>query len=199
MDQAIVRLQGRGKGPFAISVPEFPIEKGSVTDIDVMHHMTRLGLISARDHPMNKPEAVLATVNDDDENPERPPESDGQAGLSELEPAALEDAEDTPSARQGDLNELSSSSGGTSDTAIDPGIALLHDVERYPDSGIAERYKRLGLSVRQGQRIKNALIDQELIREELQTIRTGKLRVIRLTEQGRLRLSDQPDSASEAA
>lgn len=62
-----------------------------------------------------------------------------------------------------------------------PAIAVLHDVGRYPDNGIAERYERLGLSVRQREKLKQALIDQELIREELQTTRAGKLRVIRLT------------------
>ena len=33
-------------------------------------------------------------------------------------------------------------------------LAFLRDVHDYPDSGIAQRYKRLGISVRQGQKIK---------------------------------------------
>ncbi|MBP7936871.1 MAG: ATP-binding protein [Phycisphaerae bacterium] len=79
-----------------------------------------------------------------------------------------------------------------------PEAAFLADVAAFPDSGIAERYRRLGLSVRQGQRIKDAGIEKGLISEEIHTTRMGKIRVVRLTDQGRL-LVDHPDSRPEAA
>jgi hypothetical protein len=63
---------------------------------------------------------------------------------------------------------------------------FLIDVQTYPESGIAERYKRLGLSVRQGQKVKLRLIAAAIVEEQLQTTHSGKLRVIRLTEKGRL-------------
>ena len=71
-----------------------------------------------------------------------------------------------------------------------PSHALLADVHGYPDSGIAERYKRLGLSVRQGQKLKEQLIREGLVEEQLQTTHSGKLRVIRLTENGRLAMEN---------
>jgi len=59
-------------------------------------------------------------------------------------------------------------------------VEFLKDVEEYPDSGVAARYKRLGLSVRQGQKVKARLVEKDLIHEE--DIRTpkGKVRSISL-------------------
>ena len=71
----------------------------------------------------------------------------------------------------------------------DSSLAMLQDIQRFPASGIAERYKRLGLSVRQGQKLKRRLIDALLIAEQIVTTHAGKLRVVQLTEQGQLELS----------
>ncbi len=78
-------------------------------------------------------------------------------------------------------------------------LAFLADVREFPESGVAERYKRMGLSVRQGQKLKEVIVEKGLVREQVQTTRSGKLRVIRLTEQGKLSLSDTADPPSEAA
>jgi hypothetical protein len=64
-------------------------------------------------------------------------------------------------------------------------LCFLRDVQAYPDSGIAARYKRLGISVRQGQKIKAYLAAEGLIEEEKTRTVTGKLLRIRLTEKGR--------------
>jgi hypothetical protein len=61
-------------------------------------------------------------------------------------------------------------------------IASLSDIQRYPDSGVAARYKRLGLSVRQGQKLKAQLLKDGLIEEQNETTKVGRLRVIRITE-----------------
>ncbi|GAI83656.1 unnamed protein product, partial [marine sediment metagenome] len=68
-------------------------------------------------------------------------------------------------------------------------IAFLKDVEHNPESGIAARYKHLGLSVRQGQKVKAKLLEQGLIEEHQETTKTGRLRVIHFTEKGRALLS----------
>ena len=68
-------------------------------------------------------------------------------------------------------------------------IAFLKDVQEYPESGIAARYKRLDLSVRQGQKLKAKLLEKELIEERQETTKTGRLRAIRLTEKGKALLS----------
>ena len=63
--------------------------------------------------------------------------------------------------------------------------AFLRDVQENPDSGVAARYRRLGLSVRQGQKVKAKLLEKKLIEEKLETTGVGRLTVIRLTEEGR--------------
>ena len=68
------------------------------------------------------------------------------------------------------------------------------DVAAYPESGVAERYKRLGLSVRQGQKLKAWLIHQDLIQEVREHTRFGRLNRIRLTGKGRLVLNQSADS-----
>lgn len=77
--------------------------------------------------------------------------------------------------------------------------ALLDDVAAFPDGGVAERYKRLGLSVRQGQKLKDALVKEGLIQEQLEITANGKLRVIRLSEKGRLAHDSWSQTRSEAA
>jgi len=64
-------------------------------------------------------------------------------------------------------------------------IVFLKDVQEYPDSGIAARYKRLGLSVRHGQKVKAKLLEDGLIEEHQKITNTGRLRVICLTEKGK--------------
>ena len=69
--------------------------------------------------------------------------------------------------------------------SADNQLAFLKDVEEYPESGIAARYKRIGISVRQGQKLKEKLLQQGLIEESEETTKTGRLRVISLTEKGK--------------
>jgi hypothetical protein len=68
---------------------------------------------------------------------------------------------------------------------LDIEIAFLKDVADYPDSGIAARYKRLGLSVRQGQKIKNKLLEKQFIQENTEKTPTGKLNKITLAEKAK--------------
>ncbi len=77
--------------------------------------------------------------------------------------------------------------------------SFLQDVAGFPDSGVAERYRRLRLSVRQGQKAKDALVGKGLIQEQIQIIKNGKLRVIRLTEKGGLSLENEANSRARAA
>jgi predicted transcriptional regulator len=62
--------------------------------------------------------------------------------------------------------------------------ALLRDIKENPQSGIAARYKRLGISVRQGQKIKEKLLSNKLITESIKTTDTGRRRSIELTDEG---------------
>jgi len=73
--------------------------------------------------------------------------------------------------------------------SADNQLGFLKDVQEYPDSGIAARYKRLGLSVRQGQKLVAKLLDQGLIQHHQQTTKTGRLRGTRLTAKSKVLLS----------
>lgn len=61
---------------------------------------------------------------------------------------------------------------------------FLRDIAQFPDGGVAERYKRLGFSVRLGERVRLAAAAQGLIEEEVRVTGNGRMRVIRLTEGG---------------
>jgi hypothetical protein len=71
-----------------------------------------------------------------------------------------------------------------------PDLLFLQDVLSHPESGIAGRYKRLGISVRQGQKLKVRLVEEGFILETLETTRTGSIRVVRLTEKGEGRVQE---------
>jgi len=121
--QAVVKLQGRIQKPFLISIPEFKITKGRMTDADIREHMQRL-----------VPDIMdeMTHTNGDSED---------------TKPA------DQPSGPLPGSNK--------------PEIEFLRDIEQYPDSGVAARYKRLGLSARQGQRIKANLLEEGRLRISL--------------------------------
>jgi len=73
-------------------------------------------------------------------------------------------------------------------------LAFLWDIKHFPGSGIAARYKRLEVSVRQGQKIKNKTLKSDLVEEHIETVRTGRIKIIRLTEKGESFLSRQRNS-----
>jgi hypothetical protein len=134
--------------PFVISIPEFRIQKGRVTDEQIGDYMKdRVSQLSTEDGV-----------------------SDG-----------------TAEAEQGPGEE------GVASPVNSPEIAFLRDVMDSPDSGVAARYKRLGLSGRQGQKLKARLLDQGLVEEELGTTPAGRVMSIRLTEQGKQSLSQAED------
>jgi len=63
-------------------------------------------------------------------------------------------------------------------------MQLLKHVKGYPDSGIAARYKRLGLSVRQGQKLKTKALELLLIDERAEPTKTGRQTLTQLTQKG---------------
>jgi hypothetical protein len=138
--QAVVKLQGRIALPFQVSIPEFLIEKGIITDTYVKKHM-----------------------------------QDIAPSMAEVEDFRL------PAVAKADENNVSSNKA---DLAKNLEQAFLRDVQDNPDSGIAQRYKRLGLSVRQGQKLKQTEIQKGLIQESTETTSEGRLKLLCLTFQG---------------
>jgi len=86
----------------------------------------------------------------------------------------------------GEAEESSESSGADSVTGLSADAKrFLKDIEEYPDSGVAARYRRLGLSGRVGDRLKKELIAKGLIEET--DLRTDKGRVKVLRQNARIR------------
>jgi len=151
--QAVVKLQGRATKPFLVNVPEFPIQKGAITDTDIRTRMATVIENTVSDIPSSYNLAVAS--------------------------------------RSMGSDIARSSKGELSDPRA---YALLRDVNDYPESGVAARYKRIGVSVRQGQKIKAKLVEQKLIEERETRTLTGRLRVIRLTEKGQAAVQYDPKS-----
>jgi hypothetical protein len=94
---------------------------------------------------------------------------DQTTGQNPTEPATIIDAEDN--------------AGHTAHA--DPRLAFVVDVADFPDSGVAARYRRLGLSVRQGQKQKGYLVAEGMLEEHEERTSMGRVCTLRLTEQGR--------------
>jgi hypothetical protein len=121
--QAIVKLQGRNAKPFQITIPEFIIEKGKITDANVRQRMRKLA-------PTFEEADFRVPLDSTIDIPEKA--------------KFLEDNE----------------------------IAFLKDILEHPDSGVAARYKRVGLSVRQGQKLIEKLFEEGLIEQRLETTKS---------------------------
>ena len=103
--------------------------------------------------------------------------------MQDVAPAFDEDDFRLPAANNGRQIEQPEESTNAGSMEISE-IAFLRDVQQNAESGIAARYKRLRLSVRQGQKLKLWLLKQCLIEEEMATTSTGRLTVISLTTKG---------------
>jgi len=148
--QAVVKLQGRAPRPFLITIPEFEISKGSVSDNAVRLKMGKAEIIG------------------------------------------LEESHDTNL-----LPDIVSGEPRSERTVhiISRDEAFLVDVRAYPDSGVAARYKRLGLSVRQGQKLKLKSVADGLLEEADEHTQTGRVVSLRLTEKGRHQLEKHGNAA----
>jgi hypothetical protein len=135
--QAVVKLQGRIAHPFQVSIPEFVIKKGIITDSYVKKHMQDIAPVIA-EHDFRLPASAVAN----------------------------------------------STMSKKADLAKNLELAFLRDVQDKPDSGIAARYKRLGLSVRQGQILKARALQKSLIQETIEVTKTGRIIALSLTDKG---------------
>jgi len=89
-------------------------------------------------------------------------------------------------------NQESTANIASKPVTIDAGIlAFLQDIQQHPDSGIARRYKRLEISVRQGQKLKETAIVRGLIEEHIETTKTGRIKVVRITRKGQTIISQK--------
>ncbi len=66
-----------------------------------------------------------------------------------------------------------------------PAFTVLEDVLTYPDDGIRIRYRRLGLSVGTGNRLKRQLLDQGWLEDQVVELGRTRRLLLRLTPQGK--------------
>ena len=149
--EAVVKLQGRIPRPFQITIPEFIIDKGKITDTHIQQHMKNIAPALA------EPDFRITNHKDNIIAPEK------------LGKEVVNDAM----------------------------LAFLQDIQQYPDSGIARRYQRLGISVRHGQKLKADMLEKQLIEECLRTTGTGRLKLIQIIEKGRALLAQQEPNQRE--
>jgi hypothetical protein len=105
--------------------------------------------------------------------------------MQHIAPAIQEEDFRLPASAEGD-----STMSKKADLAKNLELAFLRDIQEYPDSGIAARYKRLSLSVRQGQKLKAQALQQSLIQETIETTKTGRIAAVTLTDKGMVIVSD---------
>ena len=66
-----------------------------------------------------------------------------------------------------------------------PALLFLEDVVNYPDDGVKTRYKRLGLSAGTGNRLKDQLLDQGWLEDQVAEIGRTRKVLLRLTSKAR--------------
>ena len=78
-------------------------------------------------------------------------------------------------------------------------FALLHDIACYPEDGVDVRYKRLGVSIERGNRWKNQLVSENLVRaDRVKVGRSYRVR-LRLTSEARLLLTPREGRDPQAS
>ncbi len=72
------------------------------------------------------------------------------------------------------------------DSPLDqPAFALIQDVHQHPQDGVKARYQRLGLSIGAGNRLKQQLIRQHWLEEQVVNLGQTRKVVLRLTQQAK--------------
>jgi hypothetical protein len=145
---AITKLQGRYFKPFLVRVPLFPIQKGSVSDSDLL-----------RRNPCSSAESEVVRLRR------------GVDGLVRT--------------LEGLVNNE-----GAEVILSDSERLFLEDIALHPISGVVARYARLGMNRYQGNQIQNKLLDQKLISWRAVSTKTGRLKVLVLTDAGKKAIPD---------
>jgi hypothetical protein len=111
-------------------------------------------------------------------------DSDVKARMKHLAPATVEQDFRLPS---GTIATPPAPSGRKGDLIL----SFLEDIQTHPDSGIANRYRRLNLSVRQGQKLKTQVLEKGLTTEHTGSTPTGRIKLIHLTDKAKALLAEE--------
>lgn len=154
---AIVKLQDRWFRPMMVKVPFVPAVQRPRQTHTVLHVVTPSPSVSPVDGVQSE---RVPQIPDPSESP-RPSEA-----RDERVPRTVKSTCESESRRDR------------------PEDTLLLDIHHHPTDPVTTRYKRLGVSARQGNRWKDALLKRELIVPETISGLSGWFRLFRITEPG---------------
>ena len=154
----VVRLQGRWFEPFLVKFPLVRLDKGNITDEAISSRMRRH---CARSSVVRQPEA-----------------SSGCLASSEAaaRPVRIADKYKSKSVEQKEPGAI---------VLTTEEEEFLRDVHSHPTSSIRERHARLRVSTYNGNTLQHSLLSSKLIFSEHVSIGKGRIKLLRLTNQGR--------------
>ncbi|MGD0784328.1 MAG: DUF87 domain-containing protein [Sedimentisphaerales bacterium] len=164
---AVVKLQGRWFWPFLIKLPLIEVNKGNVNDL----------MIGQRARLYTQPADSEAISGG---------RADFVAGVSQDTIKNTIPEKDKEEDKNGCAIKL---------TTQDRKFML--DVYQYPVSFVTERYLRLGLSARKGNKIQQALLNNNVLTSANISIDRKIIKILGLTEQGRNTLGIKTQSSRE--
>ncbi|MGA2916618.1 MAG: DUF87 domain-containing protein [Sedimentisphaerales bacterium] len=164
---AVVKLQGRWFWPFLIKLPLIEVNKGNVSD----------RVIQLRAEQYTQPTDSEAI-------------SGGRADF------VADEAQDTQKNTIPEKDKEEDENGCAIKLTTQDRKFLL-DVYRYPASFVTERYLRLGLSARKGNKVQQALLSNNLLTFANISIGRKIIKILGLTEQGRGLLGIKSQSSRE--
>ena len=155
---AVAKLQGRWFWPFLIKLPLIEVNKGAVTD------------------QMIKQRAGQSIEQTDSEAISNGRADSGRDGTQDIQKIAIP---------QKDKNEEKEDEKPCAIKLTTHDRKFLLDVYQYPVSFVTERYLRLGLSVRKGNEVQQALLNNCLLTSANISIERKIIKILGLTEEAR--------------
>jgi len=162
---AVAKLQGRWFKPFLVKFPLVTLDKGSATDDSIRRHMKSVDEEWKGLTKRYKGGSGVISV---------------QEGSSRGSGAQRKGIPAIPvSGKRGKQKKECAISLTTKERK------LLEDVVKHPTSSITERYRRLALSSRIGNRIHHSLLSKGVLSFEFVSFDKGRIKVLCLTRKGR--------------
>ncbi len=163
LGKAIVKLQGRWLSPFLLHIPLYPIKKGSVSDEKLIQLM--------------KPCSAYFRLKEAQNDPQ-----------SQFQASPLKDKYYNDNINTNDIIDTDDINKYENNNIKEIEKNILIDIIKNPGAGVVERYKRLGLSRRKGNKAKHALLKKNLVKEIPIITKKGRVVLLELTKYGRFSL-----------
>jgi len=162
---AVTKLQGRWFKPFLVKFPLVTLEKGSVTDATVRSHMET---VDEKWSAVAKSHRGISRVISPQEGFSRAHKQEKE-GIPAIPVSGKREKEDKECAINLTTKERE----------------FLKDVLQHTTSSITERYRRLGVSSRIGNKIQHSLLVKGVLSCAFVSFDKGRIKILSLTEKGR--------------